>query len=142
MQRKVRVLFVCIGNSCRSQMAEGFARHKHTDVMEPLSAGAHPALIVQPETIAIMAEKGVSLEGQHAKPISSIPSSEVDLVVNMSGFPVIPLLPAFRGGNLVWAVTDPIGRSFEAYGTVRDRIEALVQELAENLRKSDSLPGV
>ena len=142
MQRKVRVLFVCIGNSCRSQMAEGFARHKHTGVMEPLSAGTHPASIVQPETIAIMAEKGVSLEGQHAKPISSIPSSEVDLVVNMSGFPVMPLLPGFRGGNLVWAVTDPIGCSFEAYGTVRDRIEVLVEELAENLRKSDGLPGV
>ena len=141
MERRVRVLFVCIGNSCRSQMAEGFARHEHGDVIEPSSAGVHPATIIQPETIAIMAEKSVSLEGQYPKNIRSIVSSDVDLVVNMSGFPVMPHLPDFKGGNLGWAVTDPIGRSFEVYHSVRDQIETMVDELAKNLKRTDGLPG-
>ena len=140
MKRPVRVLFVCIGNSCRSQMAEGFARHKYSGVIDALSAGTHPASIVQPETIAIMAEKSVSLEDQYPKKISSISSADVDLVVNMSGFPVMPHLPDFKGGNLIWAVEDPIGQSFEVYHSVRDRIEALVHELAENLKRGNGLP--
>ena len=141
MQRPVRVLFVCIGNSCRSQMAEGFARHKHGGVIKALSAGTHPASIVQPETIAIMAEKSVSLEDQYPKNLRSISGADVDLVVNMSGYPVMPHLPDLKGGNLIWTVTDPIGQSFEVYQSVRDRIEALVDELAENLKRTDGLPG-
>ena len=141
MRRPVRVLFVCIGNSCRSQMAEGFARHKHGGVIEALSAGTHPASIVQPETIVIMAEKSVSLEDQYPKNLRSISDADVDLVVNMSGYPVMPHLPDLKGGNLIWTVTDPIGQSFEVYQSVRDRIEALVDELAENLKRTDGLPG-
>ncbi|MDA1315880.1 MAG: arsenate reductase ArsC [Acidobacteria bacterium] len=130
----LRVLFVCIGNSCRSQMAEGFARHRHGDVMTPLSAGLYPAAIVQLETIASMAEKELSLEGQQPKSISSIDDQQVDLLINMSGMP-IPPSPSFQGGTLVWEVTDPIGRSTQVYREVRDRIESLVSQLAETLRK-------
>ena len=131
----MRVLFVCIGNSCRSQMAEGFARHHHRDVIEAMSAGLYPASIVQPETIASMAEKSVSLEGQTPKVIGSIDEQRVDLLVNMSGAAVLGLFPDFQGGNLVWEVTDPIGRPMDTYREVRDRIESLVGQLAETLRK-------
>ena len=140
MKRPVRVLFVCVGNSCRSQMAEGFAKKKHAGTIESSSAGIGPASIIQPETIAVMAEQAVSLEGQAPKHIRSISSDDVDLIVNMSGFPVMSYLPEFRGGNLGWLVTDPIGRSFEVYREVRDRIEKLVDDLAENLKKTDRLP--
>lgn len=116
-------------------MAEGFARHRHSDVMEPLSAGTYPAAIVQPETIASMAEKSVSLEGQTPESIRSIDARQVDLLVNMSGSPLPALLPDFQGGNLVWEVTDPIGQSMEVYAEVRDRIESLIGQLAETLRK-------
>jgi len=129
-----RVLFVCIGNSCRSQMAEGFARHHHSDVMTPLSAGVYPASIVQPETIATMAAKSVSLEGQSPKTIQSLSAQPVDLLVNMSGTAVLHLLPQFKGGNLIWQVDDPIGQPMRVYEIVRDRIEALVARLADQLR--------
>ena len=141
MECRVRVLFVCIGNSCRSQMAEGFARHKHNDVLDPASAGVHPATIIQSETIAVMAEKSVLLENQYPKNIRSISSDSVDLVVNMSGLPVMPKVPNFKGGNLIWAVTDPIGRSFEVYNDVRDRIETMVDELAKSVERAGGLPG-
>jgi protein-tyrosine-phosphatase len=116
-------------------MAEGFARHHHSDAMAPQSAGLYPAMIVQPETIAAMAEKEISIEGQEPKSLHSIDDRKVDLLVNMSGTPISALSPHFRGGMLVWEVTDPIGRSTEVYRDVRDRIESLVGQLAETLRK-------
>ncbi len=64
---RVRVLFVCIGNSCRSQMAEGFARKYGKGLVESFSAGLMPAPIVQEDTHRTMAERGVTLEGQSGK---------------------------------------------------------------------------
>ena len=112
-------------------MAEGFARHRHGDVIAPLSAGLYPASIVQPETIATMAEKSVSLEGQSPKTIQSIAAEPVDILVNMSGMAVLHLFPGFEGGNLIWEVDDPIGQPMTVYHDVRDRIESLVEKLAE-----------
>ena len=133
-----RVLFICIGNSCRSQMAEGFARHHYSELMEVSSAGLFPAPIVQPETIAVMAEKGVSIEGQSPKPISAVDWKSMDLVVNMSGMPVLQEMPGFEGLNLMWLVQDPIGQSDKVYNKVRGRMEELVDGLAETLRTQQS----
>ena len=133
-----RVLFICIGNSCRSQMAEGFARHHYSELMEVSSAGLFPAPIVQPETIAVMAEKGVSIEGQSPKPISAVDWKSMDLVVNMSGMPVLQEMPGFKGLNLMWLVQDPIGQSDKVYNKVRGRMEELVDGLAETLRTQQS----
>lgn len=134
MELPARVLFVCVGNSCRSQMAEGFARHKHAGLIEPASAGLAPAGIVQPETISVMEDKGVSLEGQSPKPISLLDWQSMDLVVNMSGMPVLRHMAGFQGLNLMWTVEDPIGKSLKVYIKVRDRIENLVDGLADMLR--------
>jgi arsenate reductase len=129
------VLFVCIGNSCRSQMAEGFARHHHAELIAASSAGLLPAAIVQPETIAVMAEKGVSIEGQRPKPICDVDWKSCDLVINISGTGIMQMLPGYKGGNLIWPVEDPMGRPLRRYRRSRDRIEALVNELAETLRQ-------
>ena len=115
-------------------MAEGFARASHNDLMEAISAGVYPAAIVQPETIDVMAAKGVSLDGQSPKNISAIDSGAIDLVVNMSGMPILETMQGFRGLNLMWTVEDPIGKSGRVYVKVRDRIEGLVHELAGTLR--------
>ena len=141
MQIPARVLFVCIGNSCRSQMAEGFARARYDDLMEAASAGVQPAPIVQPETIDVMARGGVSLDGQAAKNISEIDCSSIDLVVNMSGLPVLEAMPGFKGLNLMWAVEDPIGKPDKVYVKVRDRIEGLVDDLAQTLRNRFAASG-
>ena len=119
-------------------MAEGFARHHYSELMEASSAGLFPAPIVQPETIAVMAEKGISLEGQSPKPISAVDWKSMDLVVNMSGMPVLQAMPGFEGLNLMWVVQDPIGRSDKVYNKVRDRMEELVDGLAETLRIQQS----
>lgn len=133
MNRPARVLFVCIGNSCRSPMAEGFARHKHANFIEASSAGLMPAAIIQPETYQVMNEKGVSMEGMSPSDLEQVEAGQIDYVVNMSGYAMLHRLNGFKGGNIVWNVHDPIGDSLETYRKVRDRIEQLVDELAAKL---------
>ena len=83
--RTYNALFLCTGNSCRSQMAEGFAKAYGHDILEVHSAGLSPASIVQDETHQTMAERGVRLEGQHPKGIEMMMRVPFDVVVNMSG---------------------------------------------------------
>src|SRR3954447_322194 len=88
-----RVLFLCIGNSCRSPMAEGFARCYGSDVMEVQSAGLAPANIIQPLTKLVMQEKNISLEGLFPKDLGSVDVRSFDLIVNMSGNKLPESLP-------------------------------------------------
>lgn len=136
MKRPVRVLFVCIGNSCRSPMAEGFARHKHASLIEASSAGLMPAAIIQPETYQVMSEKGVSLEGMSPCELEQVEAGQIDYVVNMSGYAMLHRLNGFKGGNIVWNVPDPIGEPLDIYRKVRDRIEQLVDGLAAKLARA------
>ena len=99
-----RVLFVCLGNACRSQMAEGFARAYGKDVMTPESAGLAPAMAVPIETTQTMAEKNIDISAQFPKPVSMFPQGHFDRVVNMSGYP----MPSFPMAT-EWKVRDPIG---------------------------------
>jgi arsenate reductase len=127
-----RVLFLCIGNSCRSQMAEGFARRYGSDVMEAASAGLAPAPIVQPLTKKVMEEKNIKLDEQYPKNVLSIDIASFDIVVNMSGNKLPATLPADVRD---WKVVDPIGRPEEVYIEVRDQIEDLVMRLILELRR-------
>ncbi len=89
-----RVLFVCIGNSCRSQMAEGFARAYGADVVIPASAGVAPALGVAPDTVRAMLERNIDIRDHFPKTIRQLGRARFDLAVNMSGERVIPATPA------------------------------------------------
>jgi arsenate reductase (thioredoxin) len=132
-----RVLFLCIGNSCRSPMAEGFARAYGSDVMEPSSAGLSPAPIIQPLTKQVMAAKNISLDEQHAKDLSHIDLRKIDLIVNLSGRPLPAGLPV---KVLDWRVEDPIGCDEATYLAVRDQIERLIMGLILELRR-ENRPG-
>ena len=134
-KRLFKVMFVCIGNSCRGPMAEGCARANHSDIIEPSSRGIGPAPIVQPSTISAMLEKDISIKDLSPTSISDSEWESVDLVVNMSGAGVLEFLPGFKGGNLIWEVADPMGQPLEVYRQSRDRIEKLVDRLAATLRK-------
>src|ERR1051326_252788 len=101
-----RVLFVCIGNSCRSQMAEGFARAYGSDVLVPASAGIAPALTIAGDTRRCMQEKNISLNDHFPKSIQQLASVKFDLVINMSG---VELPDIFGGSEITWKVRDPIG---------------------------------
>ena len=130
MTRPVGVLFVCIGNSCRSPMAEGFARHLAPDRFEASSAGVFPASIVQPETCAVMAEVGIPIDPRYVpRRVEDLNVDNVDLLVNMTGGHVENLLPRFRGELVVWSIPDPIGRNLAFYRTVRDVIAEHVRAL-------------
>jgi arsenate reductase (thioredoxin) len=127
-----RVLFLCIGNACRSQMAEAFARAYGSDVLSPVSAGFTPAPKVPDDTIRAMEEKNLDLRGQIPKSVSELGTHDFDLIVNMSGYP----LPLVNGAALrTWDVPDPICLDYEKHCQVRDRIEMLVMKLILELRR-------
>ena len=126
MKRPQRVLFVCIGNSCRSQMAEAFARVHGHGVIEPASAGVYPALHVAPDTLRAMAEKNINIKSQFPKSIEHMDLSRFDLIVDMSGGLMNPIR---KPRVLVWDVPDPIMLEYEEHREVRDRIEDLVKDL-------------
>jgi len=130
---KTRVLFVCIGNSCRSQMAEGFARTYGQDVMVAASAGLAPAPGVSQDTVHVMDEKNIDLRDQFPKSFYATDLAEFDLIVNMSGFelPAGLTTPARH-----WDVPDPIGEEYETHCEVRDLIERLVMGLILELRRA------
>jgi arsenate reductase len=130
--RVKKVLFLCIGNTCRRQMAEGFARKYGSDVMQPASAGLSPASIVQPLTKKVMEAKNINIDAQSPKNLNSVPLRSFDLIVNMSGMPLPTRVPM---PVREWPIEDPIGRSEEIYEAVRDQIEMQVMMLILELRR-------
>ena len=127
-----RVLFICIGNSCRSQMAEGFARTYGSDVMVPASAGLSPAAVVARDTVRAMEEKNISLARHYPKPLTSVAREQFDLVINMSGC----LLRESQGAPMrEWEVEDPIACNYERHREIRDQIERLVMDLILEFRR-------
>jgi arsenate reductase (thioredoxin) len=127
-----RVLFVCFGNACRSQMAEGFARVLGSDCIIPASAGVYPASMVAPDTIQAMDAKGIDIREHFPKGIRYLGRAKFDVVVNMSE----TFLPEEAGVRLLeWEVPDPIYMEFEDHCKVRDLIERRVMELILEMRK-------
>ena len=125
------MLFVCLGNSCRSQMAEGFARTYGSDVMLPASAGLAPASRIAPDTIRAMLEKNIDVRDHFPKSIRHLSkAAEFDLIVNMSGFK----LPQISVPIEEWKVRDPVGQSEEVFRETANAIEHLVMRLILELR--------
>jgi arsenate reductase len=132
-----RVLFVCVGNACRSQMAEAFARVYGQDALVAASAGLTPAMAVMPDTVRAMAEKEIDLRDQFPKGVRHLSRAQFDLVVNMTGFP----LPDGMGAPVEeWIVADPVAMKYEEHCQVRDEIETLVMNLIFRLRREQQVP--
>jgi arsenate reductase (thioredoxin) len=128
----MRVLFVCIGNSCRSQMAEGFALSYGKDVMAVESAGLAPATLVAPLTRKVMLEaKHIDLSEHWPKPVFDT-TGPFDMIVNISGHPLPPEISA--GQVRVWTVEDPVLGDEAVQLKVANEIEGLVQQLILELR--------
>jgi arsenate reductase len=130
----MQVLFVCTGNSARSQIAEGWARKLAPAGVEVWSAGTHPAG-VNPLAVDVMKEKGVDISGQSSKFLKEVPADS-DYVITLcaEADAECPNLPA-RRERLAWHLPDPTSvdgsdeEKREAFRTARDRIEGLVREL-------------
>lgn len=131
------VLFVCLGNSCRSQMAEAFARAYGGDVMVAASAGLTPAMRVADDTMRVMLEKGLDLRDHFPKSIRHLGRAQFDIVINISGFD----LPDSVGTSIrSWDIPDPVYLKFDEHCEVRDAIERLVMTLILELRREQGLP--
>ncbi|MBK5293086.1 MAG: arsenate reductase ArsC [Acidobacteriia bacterium] len=141
MQQPVKVLFVCIGNSCRSQMAEGFARGYGHDVMIASSAGLAPATYIAPLTTKTMLDHKVDISQQWPKSMYEVAGGPFDVIVNISGHPMPKQIPLAPGGTLLeWQVRDPIGLTDEVYSQVATQLEDLVMQLVLALRAHNNTP--
>lgn len=128
-----RVLFICVGNSCRSQLAEAFSRHLASDVIDPFSAGLSPLGRIAQATQAVGQEFGLSFDGQSSKGFTEEDLDRADLIVNLTG---IPARAAFETEKPVvdWDVDDPYGEDVEVYRRIAEEIEQRVCELAAEFR--------
>jgi arsenate reductase (thioredoxin) len=144
---KLKILFLCTGNSCRSQMAEGWARHLRGDVIEAYSAGIETHGL-NPHAVRVMAEAGVEISGQRSKHVAELNGVPFDYVVTVCDH-AHESCPLFPGGTQVVHVgfDDPPSLARESrseeealapYRRVRDEIRAFVETLPEVLRLQDS----
>jgi arsenate reductase len=140
MAPRTKVLFVCIGNACRSQMAEAIARHNASDVIEPSSAGLVPFGEIPSTTITVLREHGISADGQSSKPLRSEDMSAVGIVINMTGRSGAAIFTEPVPQVEDWDVGDPYGFNLGVYRAIRDEIEARVEDLARRLREKIDSP--
>jgi protein-tyrosine-phosphatase len=131
--RPLKILFVCIGNSCRSQMAEAWANHFGNGKVQAFSAGSHPLGVIATETYDVMREKGLSLEGQSSKSVREVPVAEMDVVVGMGCEVACPVPAGFKGRVVDWHVPDPYAHGMDTFRDVRDVIERQVLALLADL---------
>jgi arsenate reductase (thioredoxin) len=134
---KPKVLFICLGNSCRSIMAEALARHRCGDRWEAASAGIKPLGFVAPETIKVLAEMGVNPAGLYSKGLNEINLREYRLVINLSHHSLQGLIPPDGAMSVLpLPVLDPYGCSLEAYRQSRDAIlQVILRELCRGRRQ-------
>jgi len=127
----VRVLFVCVENANRSQMAEAFARMHGGDRVEAHSAGSRPSGVINPKAVRFMGELGYDLSRHGSKSLDEIDGIEFDAVVTMGCGDSCPWVPAGRRED--WALPDPKHMDDAAYREVRDDISARVKRLLADL---------
>jgi protein-tyrosine-phosphatase len=125
-----RVLFVCVENSNRSQMAEAFARMHGGAAVDAMSAGSRPSGRINPKAVRFMAERGYDLSMHASKSLDAV-DGEFDAVVTMGCGDDCPWVPAKRRED--WALPDPRDMDDEGYRAVRDTIEARVKALLASL---------
>jgi protein-tyrosine-phosphatase len=121
------VLFVCVHNAGRSQMAAGFLRQLAGDRVEVLSAGSEPTSEINPVAVQVMAERGVDLAAQSPKLLADADVRRADVVITMGCGDACPVYPGKRYED--WDLEDPAGRSPGEVRVIRDEIEARVRSL-------------
>jgi arsenate reductase len=126
-----KILFVCIENSCRSQMAEGFARKLAHGRIEVYSAGSKPWGKVNEMAIEVMKEAGIDISQQRSKGFEEIGEKAFDYVITMGCGDVCPFVPAKK--RIEWDITDPQGKLIESFRETRDIIKKKVLELIDKL---------
>ncbi len=131
MDHKPAVLFLCVHNAGRSQMAAGWLRHLAGDRVEVFSGGSNPGEHVNPAAVEAMSEIGIDIAAEHPKPWTADVVRAVDVIISMGCGDACPVLPGKRYED--WELVDPAGQPVEVVREVRDhlriRVEALVTSL-------------
>ncbi len=125
--KKASVLFVCIHNAGRSQMAAGYLQHLAGDRVEVLSAGTAPGNAVNPSAIAVMAEEGIDLSTATPKVLTDEAVQASDYVITMGCGDKCPFYPGKT--YLDWKLEDPAGQGVDSVRPIRDEIRRLVEDL-------------
>ena len=142
MNDKVKILFLCTGNSCRSQMAEGWAKQLHKATIEPFSAGIEKQGL-NPLAVKVMAESGIDISGQQSKLTSELTGINFDYIVTVcehaaTSCPIFPdpgkiIRRIFQDPPTMAAAKNTEHEKVECYRKVRDEIRDFVEGLPENL---------
>jgi arsenate reductase len=135
---KPSVLFVCVHNAGRSQMAAGFLAHLGGGRVEVRSAGSLPGDQVNPSAVAAMAEVGIDISQEAPKVLTTDAVAACDVVITMGCGDACPIFPGKR--YLDWELADPAGRDLGAVRPIRDEIQARVQALLAELLPGESAP--
>lgn len=121
-----RIAFLCIKNSCRSQIAEALCRHFAGDIFTSYSAGSEPGEAVDPTAVRLMREiYGIDLSTKRPKKISDLP--KLDIIVTMGCGIACPVIPGTK--RIAWQIDDPVGKGEEAYRLAIAEIEANIRNL-------------
>ncbi|WP_036944756.1 arsenate reductase ArsC [Pseudobacteroides cellulosolvens] len=133
---KLKIAFVCTGNSCRSQIAEGWAKYLGNDVFEVYSAGTHPSEKVNQNAINVMKEAGVDISCHYPKTFDDIPY-EIDVLITMGCGVVCPFVPNKYEED--WGLPDPVGHPIEEFRRIRDIIKDKVLDLFAKAKNKEIL---
>lgn len=130
---KPSVLFVCVHNAGRSQMAAGYLRHLAADRIEVRSAGSMPAEHINPVAVEAMREEGIDITAEQPKVLTPEAVQDSDVVITMGCGDACPFFPGKRYED--WKLDDPAGKGIDAVRPIRDdiktRVQALIAELIE-----------
>jgi arsenate reductase (thioredoxin) len=130
------VLFLCVHNAGRSQMAAGWLQHLAGDRVDVYSGGSEPASEINPNAIAAMAEVGIDITGDRPKRWTDAIFRAADVVVTMGCGDACPVVPGKRYED--WELDDPAGQPLEAVRPIRDDIRHRVEDLMERLHLQDA----
>jgi arsenate reductase len=131
MKKRKKILFVCVENARRSQMAQGFAETFGQRKTKVYSAGSNPSSQIDPLVTEVMKEKGIDLSNRQPKGLDELPSVEMDYLVTMGCEETCPAVPAKK--IVEWGIPDPKGKSIQVFREVRDLIEDKVRSLLNEI---------
>ena len=129
-----KILFVCVGNSCRSQMAEGFTKNMGGNDVDVRSAGTKPAEAVSGKGERVMGERSIDISGQNPKVLTAEDLAWADRVIVMGCGVADHKLADVNEKMEDWGIDDPVGQSVETYRVIRDEIEGKVKDLVKKVK--------
>lgn len=127
--KKPGVLFICVGNACRSIMAEALARHFERGRFEPFSAGLAPLGFIPPFTLEALKEAGISTVGLYSKGLSEVRLHQMDYIVDLTRRKAAHrMLTSFSGKLISYPVSDPFGHDLETFRLTREKLALFVSK--------------